>query len=65
LVWLLQLVPRGGFKINLQRQRQSWLLLAAPQTALLSLPPLRLVHLVLAELPAQRQFRERLKGHLP
>jgi hypothetical protein len=57
----LQLVPLGGFKINLQRQSQRLLLLAAPLTALLSLPPLRLRHLELAVL---RQERERLKDHL-
>jgi type IV secretory pathway protease TraF len=53
-------VPRGGFKINLQRQSQSLLLLAA----LLSLLPLRLVHLVLVVLPALRQVLERHKGYL-
>jgi len=64
LVWPLQLVPLGGFKINLQPQSLSLLRLAAPLTALLSLPPLRLVHLVLAELPVQRQDLERHKGRL-
>jgi hypothetical protein len=58
-------VPLGGFKINLQRQRQSLLLLAALPVSLLSLAPLRLVHLVLAVRPVQRQVRERLKDHLP
>jgi hypothetical protein len=57
----LQLVPLGGFKINLQRQSQRLLLLAAPLTALLSLPPLLLGHLLLLVL---RQVRERLKDHL-
>jgi hypothetical protein len=60
LVWSLQQVPLGGFKINLQRQRQSLLLLAPPPIALLSLPPLLLGHLLLV----LRQVRERLKDHL-
>jgi hypothetical protein len=61
LLW----VQLGGFKINLQRQRQSLLLLAVPQTVVLSLPPLRLGHLVLVVLVVLRQERERLKDHLP